>query len=644
MIVIPFRNDPNIGTLDNTGIRQSLPQEHRHMNMNLKWTFIGIAAMTLTSTGFARGGTHHQQATFTVADLQKMVDELKPYLPEDPRFTYPIKCVVEDKKDVNANASVEYDPNAPKGSKPQAKMTVYTGLLTFLGDIRLVRAVVAHELSHLSKQHLGKGFKPKDLGLILTRQQEYEADATGAIVLEKAGFKSKDMVDMLLKLGESSAKWPGSDRVLGDHADAARRASAVAGNNLVLRSMVSYQDGDAYMDARKYKAAMEAYDRAATQAPKFYECKYNAAVAALLNYYGQVSESVVGEWYTPDFGPLLMFPKSAGKAPVIADSDRQNYATALAHVKLAVDASPTMYYSYEVQGLALVLDPDGKPENLREGIKSLNEAMAKTTTDSQKLRIANNLALGYQRSGDVTKALKTMLDTQRATTTYNAYLASNLGQQVPGDEFKADAPKAEAVIFTYLSRTSSDAAPYKKALANYMSLCTKFNLKPRDLKATPIYLCNVMTLTEKGHVVKILDPLDDTLITFGKPQNAYRYSDTYEGLKEYIWDNGNFSVITDARKVGDETFSEILRITSYTPGSSFEILPKDRTVNVIFKVTVGMSVADFSRILDIKGGVVTSLVRAGKIEDWTYFAGLNMGVLVKDDKIIGITVAPVQQD
>ena len=612
------------------------------MKFNLKWTSVGAAIFLLSSIGFSRGGTH-QTATFTVADLQKMVDELKPYLPEDPRFAYPIKCVVEDKKEVNANASIEIDPKAPKDAKPQAKMTVYTGLLTFMGDIRLVRAVVAHELAHLAKQHLGKGMKVKDLGLILTRQQEYEADATGAIALEKAGYKAQDMVDTMLKLGESSANWPGSDKVLGDHADAARRANAVAGNNLVLRSMVSFTDGDAYMDARKYLPAMEAYDRAGKQAPKFYECKYNAAVASLLYYYSDIAQNIAESWYVPDFGPLLMFPKPQGKAPAITEGDRQNYAVALAHVKEVMAASPTMFYSFEVQGLALVLDPDGKPENLREGIKSLNDAMGKATTDGQKLRVANNLALAYQRSGDVTKALKTMLDAQRVTTTYNSYLAANLGQQVPGDEFKADAAKAEAVIYTYLSRTSSEATSYKKALATYMTLCSKFNFKPRDMKDTPVYLCNVMTLTEKGNLVKILDPLDDILKKYGKPQNSFRYSETYNGLKEYIWDNGNFSILTDSRKVGDDDFPEVLRITSYTTGSWFEIYPKDRTISTIYKITVGMSVADFSKVLDIKGGVTTSLVKAGKLEDWTYFQGLNMGVLVKDDKIVGITVAPVDR-
>ena len=602
--------------------------------------FVAAAAFLLTSISFARGGTH-QQATFTVADLQKMVDELSPYLPEDPRFAYPIKCIVEDKNEVNANARIIVDPKAPKDAKPQAKMTVYTGLLTFMKEMRLVRAVVAHELAHLSKQHLGKGYKPKDLDLIFTRQQEYDADATGAIALEKAGFKKQDMVDMLLKLGESSAAWPGSEKILGDHADTARRASAVSTNNLVLRSMVAYTDGEAYLDARKYDLAMRAYDRAAADAPTFYECKYSGALAALLNYYGGIAENIVEPWYLPDFGPTLMFPSPLGKSPSISEGDRMNYAVAMAHIKLAYDMRPTAYHSLELQGLAFVLDPDGKPENLQEGIKSLNNAMTKATTDAQKLRTANNLALGYQRSGDINKAMRTMLDAQRNSTTYNSFLAANLGQQVPGDEFKADAPKAEAVIYSYLTRSSSAAKGYEKALATYKSLCTKYNLKPREIKDVPIYLCNVLSLTEKGKTVKILDKIEDLVALFGKPQNAYRYSEDYNGMKEFVWDSGKFSVITDARSLDGDILSEVLRITSYSAGSSFEIMSKDLTVSSKFRVTVGMSVKDFSSFLDIKGGEARSLVKAGAIEDWTYFAGLNMGVLVKDDKIVGITVAPV---
>ena len=233
-----------------------------------------------------------------------------------------------------------------------------------------------------------------------------------------------------------------------------------------------------------------------------------------------------------------------------------------------------------------------------------------------------------------------MLDAQRDSTKYNEFLASNLGQQVPGDEFKADAPKAEAVIYTYLSRTSSASKGYDKAKGNYMTLCSKFGLKPREIKEAPISLCTVLSLTQNSKSVKILDTLESMLALFGRPQNAYRYSENFEGLKEYVWDSGNFSVITDARKVSDETINEILRITSYTPGAYFELVPSNRSIDAKFRISVGMTVKDFSQILDIKGGESRSLVKAGAVEEWTYFEGLNMGVLVKDDKVAGITVTP----
>ena len=66
------------------------------------------------------------------------------------------------------------------------------------------------------------------------------------------------------------------------------------------------------------------------------------------------------------------------------------------------------------------------------------------------------------------------------------------------------------------------------------------------------------------------------------------------------------------------------------------------TINVQFTITVGMTVADFNKVLNIKGGSAKNLVKAGALEEWTYFDGLNMGVLVKDDKIAGITVVPTQ--
>lgn len=614
------------------------PEVTKNMKVNMNRMAIAAVLFSLSAASFAGG---HRQQKFTVGDLQKMVDELKPYLAEDPRLVYPIKCVVVDKDDVNANASFEFEKDAPKDAKPRAKMTVYTGLLDFMKDVRLVRAVVAHELSHLAKQHLGKGMKVQDLDLILTRQQEYEADATGAIALEKAGYSRKDMVDMLFKLGESAKDWPGAVKVLGDHADCARRAAAVGDNNLVLRSMVSFQNGEAYLDARKYDSAIKAFDKSSSEAPKFYESKYNAAQASLLNYYTNVAKNIVEGWYIPDFGPALSMPTWEGKAGVINDQDRTNYAIAQAHVKAVLDADPNRQESLELQGLLLVLDPDGKSQNLQDGIKALQAAMKKAMSDSDKLRIANNLALGYQRTGNVNDAIKTLMAVQRLSKEFNSYVAVNLGQQVPGDEFKGDAKKLEDALFTYLSNNPEDAQGYVKALATYGSLCSKYGLTARKIQAAPIYLSRVISLNHDGKIAKMLDPIEEILTLFGKPENALRYSDDYEGMKEYVWDGGKYSVITDSRKAGSETFSEVLRITSYKPGASIDILPKDRTVEGKITIKVGMTAKEFGQYLNPKGGISRSLVKQATIEEWTYFPGLNIGVLFKDDKVAGLTVSPV---
>ena len=92
----------------------------------------GVLALLMCSSGFGRQATE-----FTTADLEKMVQELSKYLPDDPRMTYPVLCVVEKNEDVNAYASPFFAKDAPKGQKPRANMTVFTGLFKWMNnDVR----------------------------------------------------------------------------------------------------------------------------------------------------------------------------------------------------------------------------------------------------------------------------------------------------------------------------------------------------------------------------------------------------------------------------------------------------------------------------------------------------------------------------
>lgn len=611
---------------------------------------VGIGALTMLMCSVGLG---QQAAKFTNADLEKMVKEITKYLPEDPRLNYPVKCFVVEKEDVNANASAFYPDEKNKVGKPTARMIVYTGLFKWMNnDVRLVRAVVAHELAHLSKKHLGSGMKPADLDLIFTRQQEYEADSTGAAVLEKCGYSRKDMTDMLLRLGEVARTAPASLKVMGDHADCQRRASAVDKSSLVLRSMVSFTTGEAYMDVRAYNKAKEQFDKAVEQAPDFYEAKYNAAQAALLFYYDNVDPVVREQWYQPDFGASLLLPLRPGKAGKVTTQDQTNYADALKRIRVAALQLNARQEANELLGLALVLEPDGKASVISEGIKTLEKALTTAVTADDRLRIANNLAIGYQRQGNVSTAIDKMFAEQKNSTRYNSYLAANLGAQLLPAKIKgAEAKTALNVLFTFLSNTNENAKGYSLVKKSFEDLKKRLGVTTKEIKRTGIPICTAFSLTDGGRTVFLLDPFEKYYRSIGALDVIQSYSDKFSGMLEFVWQGGNFTILTD--KQFDENDKndgmitpelvkslEVIRVTSYNPGAFIEMRSADDKINVSYKVTVGMSIDDFNKFLDSGSGEAKQLIRNAAMEEWIYFPGLNFGIFVKDKKVAGVTVTP----
>jgi predicted Zn-dependent protease len=609
----------------------------------------GILALLMCSSGRAQ-----DTVKFTTADLEKMVAEISKYLPEDPRLNYPVKCFVVDNPDVNANASAFYPDENKKEGKPTARMRVYTGLFKWMNnDIRLVRAVVAHELAHLSKKHLGSGMKADDLDLVFTRQKEYEADTTGAAVLEKCGYSRKDMTDMLLRLGEVGRTAPASIKVMGDHADCQRRAAAVDKSNLVLRSMVSFTTGEAYMDVRAYNKAKEQFDKAVEEAPDFYEAKFNAAQAALLFYYDNVDPVVKELWYQPDFGASLLLPLSTGKAGELTPQDQSNYAEALRRIRVTSLQLNSRSEATELLGLALVLDPDGKPAAISEGIATLEKALTTAVTPDDRLRITNNLAIGYQRQGNVATAIDKMLAEQKKSTRFNAYLAANLGAQplpakVKGDEAKT----ALNVLYTFLSNTNDQARGYSLVQKSFEDLKKRLNLTTKEISRRGIPICRAFSLTDNGRTVFMLDPFEKYYKSIGVLDVIQSYSSKFSSLLEFVWQGGNFSILTD--KQYDENDKndgritpdlvktlEVIRVTSYNPGAFIEMRSADDKVDVAFRVTVGMSIEEFNKFIDSGSGQARQLIRNAAMEEWIYFQGLNFGIFVKDKKVAGVTVCPL---
>lgn len=570
-------------------------------------------------------------ADFTQARLEEMVKELSAHLPQHPDYVYPIKCSIEENEEINAYATVE---EIEGSEKLQAVMVVFTGLVeNFKGDEKMIRAVVAHELAHLSKGHptMG-GFKVDDVEKVFIRQIELEADAVGAACLAAAGYSKDDMIRVLLKLDELGKDVPLMHQIGADHPTGANRASVVADNPLVYRSLADFQLGNAMMENRQYPQAIAAYTRAIAKEPNFGEAYLNLGQAQLMDYYDKLPQSVKEAWFRPDFGPVVRDTPLGSRNIEITNADRNRYTRAVEALNAALVKSPSSSRAKELKALAQVMDPDGAGATLSAGIATFRELMASSMTDADTLRLSNNLAIGLQRQSDVSGAVAAMMTAQKKTATFNRYLAENLGQKGFAYVTDADMALALGIVYAWLQNTPESHDRWGDMKAKYLTTCAEKKFEARDVKALPTYLCQATTINVRGKEISFQDPVMDVVALFGKATKGWSFAEEYPDMMELRWDTEQFHVLGD----GDRVY----RVTSYDPGSFIVLKPRNDTVRTEFKVTVGMSVDEFNRILNLENADTVSLVRSGSVEEWQYFPGLLLGVCIDDDKIVGITVTP----
>jgi tetratricopeptide (TPR) repeat protein len=573
-------------------------------------------------------------ADFTQADLEKMVTELDHVIPENPKYEYPVNCTIVESDEVNAYATVKKDDTGLRAS-----MVVYTGLVKNIGgDQRLIRAVVAHELSHLSRGHLDD-LDPaaRDLRNLWTRQQEFEADKYGAKALVDAGYSKKDMVDMLLFLDRQNPRDGGwLEGLTADHADAKARAAEIADDPSALKALVSFDTALAFEDARSHIYAQKMFNYAAEQWPSLTDAYINAGECALLYYYDNLPLAVRDQWWRPDFGPLITNPHVYPQGIKVEDEDRKRWKDAMSAIDTAVTKNPGNEEAEALLALGYVLEPDSKPDAVNAGIKWFDAEALATKDEATRLRFANNAAVGYSQLGNFTKATETLMNAQRGSNVFNPALGENLGLVGPTSASKDDNTLAANVLFTWLNNTPQTSDRWDVVKKTFDDICTKAGIQANAIKPKPGYLCQVMTLVSDNKEIGLLLPVDAITKFIGAPQDTITFADKWPDLTELRWSDGALTMLTER--------NEIMRVTSYVPGAYLNLKPTDTTSQSAWQVKVGMSKDELSKILDPSTAVPKDLAKGDKVESWSYFADLGIGVLLEGDVVTGITVTPVQYE
>lgn len=577
-------------------------------------------------------------ADFTIADLQKMVRELEAFAPKNPRYQYPIRCSIQPQPAINAYATAEFVKGS-KDPRPQGTMVVFAGLVKSTnGDPRIIRAVVAHEISHLSNGHVfGSVPRAQDLAQFWNRAQEAEADKSGAILLQKAGYNKQDMIDMLMLLEQTRGRegnW--FARLSGTHPDPKARAAALLSNPSVMRSLLSFDVGLAFMDSRDFDMATNAFDKAYETEPKLKEALINSAQCKLMEYYDGLSDGIRRIWFRPDFGPILKETGlSVAKGSEITESDRRRYAEARARIEKAQKALPGHERVGELAATAQVLDPSGNQATIQQGADWLLDAANKAKNVERKLRYANNAAIGLDRLEDTQKAYVAMISAQRsAGNQYNSALAENVGRLEVTNRPKELDRVAARVMLQWLTSTPSDSPNWQAVNENYLSVCQSLNVQPEPIEPGQLLVRTSMRVTIGTKQLALLVSVDDAVKALGQPDAQVRFDSKYPDVSEIKWFGGDVSASTSD--------DQILRISTTAAGSYIELRPLDTTLAGAIRIKVGMSLNEFAQILDPSKGQARELSNRGQTEEWIYYPSLSLGVQVAKGKIVGVTVTPVR--
>ncbi len=593
---------------------------------NLLRATVCLAALeTMSLPSFAQ--------SFTQADLEKMVRELETVSEKHSDYKWPIKCSIEKVNKVNAFASTE---KAVGTEKPQAIMVVFTGLLESIKyDHRLIRAVIAHEVAHLACGHVdSRVYKARELELLMTRQQEHEADIVGAQYLQKLGYSKKDVIDMLMFL-DGLRKRDGDwlFRLNSDHATAKARAAKIADDPSVLKSLVQFDVALAYLESRQYKMAADMFEVAYKMEPELTEAYTNRAQSLLMFYWDQLPVEIFAQFFRPDFGEAVTTPKlSPNRGAAVTPQNLQQYKDALDAIELAISKSGTDR-DKELKAIAQILQPLNDATSIRAGIDSL--ASLKAANDSDKFRYANNQAVGYIALKEISKAFGMLVSEWKMNSAGNHCAAENLGRMrfQKGTLPKSDLELSKRILETFLKLTPKRSLSYNVVNEGYTLVCSELGVSPSDINAAPNFLLPAISIFHKGKEIGLFENLQSIVAKVGQAKSLTPFVDKYANVFNLRWEGDELHVI------GEDL--QAMRITSYTTDDYLYIRPMDITIRSNYLVKVGMSVDELDKWLGIASGKPFDLVGKAGLDSWTYFGALNFGVLIKDKRVVGITMTSV---
>ncbi len=587
---------------------------------------------------------------FTLDELKAIVAEFEAVAEKHPSYKYPIEVSIVEDEAVNASAGIRV-----VGKELQATLIVNTGFIAAVkADPVMMRAVVAHEMAHLALGHAIESSHLGDLAQALTRQQEFAADSMGANYLEATGHKRSEMVQLLHFLDSTLPRgfpiWLGT--VGSDHASPITRATLIDGDSKVLGALSRLEVGAAFMECRRYTEAILWFEAALAIEPRMSEAHLNIALATLQDYYERLPSKVQGEWLRPAFlSHLTSTTLLGGRSIEVTDKDLARYKKVVERIAAIPDApyaSPKAF----LLGTLEVLHPNGDKATIERGVQRLLAkqvlmvSLVPRSIQEDQLRLANNVAVGLHRLGRSDEAQKYLVSQSLKTASiFERSAAENIGR-LPFKGLSQDqALQALNITVTYVSNTPPNSPNYDVVKGTMQELLNSLKRKlNNEIAPQALYLCQAVSMKIDGEELLLFDPVTSYSLKLGKPSNGGFLLEKYPDLQCILW--GESEVILLCER------GQVLKITSYRAGSAIVLKSTNSSSREQFTIRVGMTETELNTLIAGSGAQSTSnkaallgrsaFVEGADAEEWQHYPALNFGALLKNGKVIGLSVTPVK--
>jgi predicted Zn-dependent protease len=597
------------------------------------------------------GGTPEDKKLFqTVMDRLLQSDRVRNNYPSE--FLWPPQVFIKPQTKDKFNAIATCCGYDVASGKRLVCLYITEGYLdkVVIDDEDILAAIMGHELAHITRGHLLKQVVFDLPGLVLSRDQEFQADLEGVQIAMAAGCTWIGVRAAYLKEREVLKDRSDFEGLKGTHPTWEERLALLDKAHVQFwKAMSAFQNGYFFLHAEQYKAAEDCFQGITEQFPDCAEAWANLGYARLMQYCDDLEAKDLRKYGLAQFVAGCCYARPTALTP---RGGEKQWRQAIDALQKAIKSDSHLVLAQANLGLAYLVDPDGRQiDKALEHFRGAYNNKGKGLDDLNLASLLINhgvaeLAGGQQQAAaDKFHQARNFLAPGRSAlgTQLESALLYNEAVLAAGSADKHTRSGAFRNLEAYLNQAGPDSTWWTLAYEKYEQLGKDLGLKCQSqatlAQRSAGKLMRMVTSVEvaPGKVIKLGDQHSKAtaLLDWHKSDGVPIYPTA--AIKRFSGAGPGLDLLAhDNRLAGDYKILAIFLTSDKAP--PLHVQAQGRGAKKL-KLRVGMSRADFLAIL--KDQILEETYVDNRAIRYVFFPRLGLGVRFAGERVSELVVAQV---